>query len=508
MEGAVRPWRPRVDDGESVPDFADRDCFIAESSSDCDVKLTQSSGLELLTWSDDHMCRQLRLFPYPKLEQFGRYFAGGRCLPRWSKEAGEQISASEDAEMKLVAWTKNVHARVGDLKGALEVPEFLWERLATAWSKSVDQAYPTMNEIVRQADIMPICLGALDKQLRKILRRVHRRLPIDRVQEVDRISLMWLSRQPGRTTAERAGGDQRVLAITRWESMDTLENRVIHAYAVLAYRCCRHWMHEHGGEGNTEEYAKVDKFQGICRRIARKLETLGVGLARTGVAPNHVLMQDRNYRQVWQAWLRLLRQLRVEEDLWAWQAQTWTDFCLIALVLSFHRMPDMKLQFQSPIFYREESRRGRRLHCDTLLAVFWCRRRNAVVELQARPKARLSCAEGMYRAWVWLRITSLSTRHASSLVPVWTPHALGDMKPEDEARDVASYMRGVSPSAGFADVQGGLILAPARGLDNTVRRESNCGGVHAVNLDVHGDGLTEGMSCLQSSLDCMVDRLT
>jgi hypothetical protein len=52
-------------------------------------------------------------------------------------------------------------------------------------------------------------------------------VPVGRVQEIDRRAMLWFARQPGETLADRAGDDQRVLAVAREENFDTLENRVL-----------------------------------------------------------------------------------------------------------------------------------------------------------------------------------------------------------------------------------------------------------------------------------------
>ena len=71
---------------------------------------------------------------------------------------------------------------------------------------------------------------------RKVLRRTHRNVPVGAVAEMDGRTLRWLSKQPGRDTAERAGIRQTVLAPVREEDLDTLENRALRAVADLSTR--------------------------------------------------------------------------------------------------------------------------------------------------------------------------------------------------------------------------------------------------------------------------------
>ena len=81
-----------------------------------------------------------------------------------------------------------------------------------------------MAEIVRQARRMQPVLHDLERRIRRVLRRHRELTPLDRVQEMDRASMVWLSRQPGRSIAERAGASQRILATGRRENFDTLDH--------------------------------------------------------------------------------------------------------------------------------------------------------------------------------------------------------------------------------------------------------------------------------------------
>ena len=78
----------------------------------------------------------------------------------------------------------------------------------------------------------------------------------------------------------------------------------------------------------AQRYKLDEKLQKKSRNFTNELSQLGVGKADTNVTPNYVLMQDKNYREVYEAWLRLIRQDIVLDDLWSWQGQIWTDFVL------------------------------------------------------------------------------------------------------------------------------------------------------------------------------------
>ena len=64
--------------------------------------------------------------------------------------------------------------------------------------------------------------------------------------------------------AQRGGSDQRVLAIVRKENFDTLENRVLHAYLLLAENKASAWMAEHQRAKDSNRFKLVEKFKKVA----------------------------------------------------------------------------------------------------------------------------------------------------------------------------------------------------------------------------------------------------
>jgi len=134
-------------------------------------------------------------------------------------------------------------------------------------------------------------------------------MPVSRVQEVDRRSMLWLTRQPGETLAERAGPAQRIQAVARFESYDTLENRVLHSYASLARREALDYCDRYKRAAGGVRHNAVAAFAKRCQRLHRRLseEDRQVGEARPDVTPNFVLQNNPHYNAIWNAWHALLR---------------------------------------------------------------------------------------------------------------------------------------------------------------------------------------------------------
>ena len=492
----ARPWSL---DGATDRILGPTDCFLAELPTGADSGLARAPHAGLLT----HDGRELRLLPYPNSGiSIGPPKVRG--LPARPQTGQEPQNSAEEVAADAFAWMHEVLARIGDLKPALDDPEHLWQRLAEAWHRAEDEGLPRMAEIVRQAHDMPAQLGVLGNRIRRVLRRTRERVPIDRAQEMDRSSMIWFARQPGRTTAERAGSGQRVLAIARHENFDTLENRVVHAYVRLARLVCRQWMLEHSRSKSSDRYRAVQTFARTCLRFDRDLAALGVGMAEPGITPNYVLMEDRDYRAVRQAWLRLLRQEYLEDDLWAWQAQSWTDFCVLAVTLSLHGMEGAELVAQAPLVWRDEAVVGQRFLHDTPLAVFWLPRENLIIEVQARPE-HVSRIQASCRAWVWLRITDFSTSEIARLVPVWTPHAFIRMDTRVTAKEAAQLVVRTVQAGQSESIRDGLIFLAAKGRGEVAREVMGPAQIVAIALDASGPTLREGMSALRSFLYTCVE---
>jgi hypothetical protein len=308
--------------------------------------------------------------------------------------------------------------------------------------------------------------------------------------------MVWLSRQPGRSIAERAGSSQRILATVRRENFDTLENRVFHAYAHLAADVAREWMREHPRAKESARYTQVNGFRKSCRAVARALADLGVMIAPAGVQPNYVLMQDRSYREVHDGWLRLLLRRKIEDDLWAWQAETWTDFAILSIILAIDELEEAELVAQSPISWNEEAVGGRWFDQDQPIAVFWLRDTNRIVEVQARPEkpgSLLSAAQ----AHVALRISDPSQAELSRRVAVWTPHAMRRVPLEDAVREAAQLLHQVQPLAQMEVLRNGLIMTPARGLASEAHAVQGKATVTAIAVGPAGDDLAIGFEAVR-----------
>jgi hypothetical protein len=314
-----------------------------------------------------------------------------------------------------------------------------------------------MDVIVHHAFRLWRIIDELSRMPRRILRRAHQQIPIGRVQEMDRRTMTWLVRQPGETLAERAGNQQRVLAVAREENFDTLENRVLRAYCELATHVVRDYLEINRRKRHTRRARRVEEFGRSSRRLARQLAERGVRVAEPGVMPNFVLQQNANYQEVWTAWHELLKRKEVLDELWRWQPRSWEEFCAVAVMVALVGIPGAKLIAASPIDFLQEQNRGSWITHDNPLAAIHLQEQRVVVEVRYRmqnPDKRLSD----FAAPIWLRFgRSGDVRGFLACIavwPVWDGRG-GTVTGEiEELEEVLAFGR-------RAGIVAGLILRPA-----------------------------------------------
>ncbi|MGP9805935.1 hypothetical protein [Paracoccus sp. NSM] len=489
MKRLLRPWSSRqIDEGDPYGPGA---CLLSEGGPHVPNAMSYA---ELMSGSFRGEVRRLLLHPYPKRSRDQNPLREG--FPTRPPVNSEPRTADEKFASDTLRRMNEVLARIQELEDALDDPSQIWPRLRDAWKRAEDEADPRMAEIVKQAREVSPVLKDLEKRIRRVLRRTRELTPLDRVQEMDRASMLWLSRQPGRSIAERAGPAQRILSTVRHENFDTLENRVFHSYVRLAALVAREWQREHRQADGSDRFRLVDTMRLRCRAIARDLEGLGVGLAEPGTTPNYVLMQDKGYRTVRQNWERLLRRERILDDLWAWQAQTWTDFSVLAIVLAIDELDEARLIAQSPIVWRQEAFKGRWFDQDRPLAVFWLERTGRIVEVQARPEqpgALLTLA----RAHVSLRVTDPTRSELPRRIAVWTPHAMRRLDIQVGAEEAASMLSEIGQVTSGEIMRDGLILTPAQGDPQHLVASRGKAQVDAIAFDASGVSLALGMEALR-----------
>jgi len=130
--------------------------------------------------------------------------------------------------------------------------------------------------------------------------REHDFVPIHKAQQLDSRSVQWLSRQPGNNIRQKLSANPHVLALTRRNSLDTLENRFVHnTIQYLDYLL----------ESKRENVGLNDEQDWLAQELdlwGSKEEVKEIK-AWQAMPPNNVLLEDKNYQKIWRVGNKLNR---------------------------------------------------------------------------------------------------------------------------------------------------------------------------------------------------------
>jgi hypothetical protein len=439
--------------------------------------------------------RKLGIIPFPLRNRPGNTVSIGAATMRinWPsapERPPSKLDPQTDQEKegyRLMLRAKAVWDRLRDVERALSDPAQLWPELRRRWTEEGHNIPPSMDVIVHHAFSLWRTIDELSRAPRRILRRTHQHIPVSRVQELDRRTMTWLVRQPGETLAERAGDQQRVLAVVREENFDTLENRVLRAYCDLAAHVAKDYLELNKGKRSTTRARKVEAFGRASRRLARQLLEQGVRLAEPGVTPNFVLQQNVHYHKIWTSWQELLDRDRVLDELWRWQARSWEEFSALAVVVALVGIPGAKLIAAAPLDFLHEQHRGSWIAYDNPLAVFYLAEQKIVVEVRYRmqhPDRRLSD----FAAPIWVRFGRsgdvIGFLGHIAIWPIWDIRGgLVDGEVEELERVLALGARG--------NLVAGIVLRPSQRDEDLESRKT--ARICALAVGTYGASLWQGL---------------
>lgn len=172
-----------------------------------------------------------------------------------------------------------------------------------AMSTSIDRVIRRINascedRLLRAANAAYPAFREVTESLHSNILRDHAVMPIRDAREFDSESMRWISQLPGNTIREKLVDKQRVMAVRRITSYDTVENRLVKEFAILLVR-----LLERRAEclGEEEEAAKI---LSSLREWLHSEDAAAIN-RQTGIEPNNTLLHDKNYRRIWHSWRAL-----------------------------------------------------------------------------------------------------------------------------------------------------------------------------------------------------------
>jgi hypothetical protein len=231
-------------------------------------------------------------------------------------------------------------------------------RTIARWRRSGLRDEARLALIVKLATRLPTVLQDVCLRPRVVLRRVRKMIGVSRVQETDASCLRWLARQPGRTVVEKAGSRQQVMGIARVEDADTPENRVVKDLLLRALIECRRYLSENRQYPIHYRVGAVRAFRTQIYSMLRDSPISRVGLLVGEAKANYVLQHESRYAMLWEAYLLLVRQQKLQEDIWRWRERTWSEVCQIAMWEALAQLRAGGSAYRSDVVCRDEQNAG------------------------------------------------------------------------------------------------------------------------------------------------------
>ena len=235
----------------------------------------------------------------------------------------EAISLTQDGEFA------EFHEFAGQAVARLN-----WAAIWNRWKKVSTGQEPRMARVVEIAFAHLTAIRNVCERPRRMLVRQREPVPVGRVQELDSVCLRDLIRRPGRTVLEKAGARQEILAITRRETVDTAENRVMRAFIQLCQHRARAYERENGRAREHPRVRTVVDLRSNCERLEVWSPLSAVGRLVGVPRPNYVLQKDRRYHPLWVQYDKLRREEEAVDNIWSWGRKLWAEF-VRGVVISF-----------------------------------------------------------------------------------------------------------------------------------------------------------------------------
>ena len=389
------------------------------------------------------------------------YWGHGIDRPSITPVGDESDENQEEPDALIHRFLRTIRARMQDFETCLSDGLDPWSHVQKLWLGPKAPRDPTMDVLIQHERKYRTTWSDIAEHTRRLLTRKRELVALSRVQELDVQCMQWLSRQPGKTLAERAGGRQRIMAFARYENRNTLENRIFLDLMVRTGAAARDYLAmNHGRTGQssspgTSRIRLVEAYMRECSHIQMELILQGV-LRQTGpVQPNYVLLYDQRYRQVWTAWQEIIQRERVADDLWRWQRRAWTEFCKAVIAVSLLWIYGAERFFAAPLLVTNEHLRGNWLiHDDPLIVVaHW--EKGWAAELLSGNSDEVPKTQRELCASFWLRYADLNGGPYYYLA-IWTIHSIGSKPSLSEIVDSAN--KGFRMLSDHGQLAGGIVL--------------------------------------------------
>ena len=175
-----------------------------------------------------------------------------------------------------------------------------------------DYKYFPDDRIQKIVNYISSAVGSLFEAIHEKHIREHLVTNAAKVHETDSKALRYLSRKPGRTIRQKISVDQKMMGVFHDTSVNTAENRVLKA---LLYRLDNILYQKEKAFGSDSLSNEQRLFNSRIHRWLNSEEAQVIS-EWNNLPPNNTLLNDKNYRKIWKAFVSLQNiNLDFTEDL-------------------------------------------------------------------------------------------------------------------------------------------------------------------------------------------------
>ena len=247
-------------------------------------------------------------------------------------------------------------------KGKRQELPISWDDIDDIFTEQKNSDQPPRRLITKISEQLPLIERTIFN-MRKVLKCERKKIPVSRAQELDSQCIQWLTKQPGRTAPEKAGIQQRIMAIVRNESFDTLENRVLKDFLHRCHVEAERYIQQYSKNERfkkSERLKKTQRLSALCFKSLALPEMAGISPLFKIPTPNYVLQQNPNYAKIWDFYKKLLHQTQLIEMIWPVRQKIFFEFLLLKLNLfiRFNGNVSEKKIFYSDLWIKESQKNG------------------------------------------------------------------------------------------------------------------------------------------------------
>lgn len=209
-------------------------------------------------------------------------------------------------------------------------------------------AEPPVTVVSKIAQNNITTLEVLLKNIKKILRRERELTKIGSVQQIDSQCLIWLTRQPGVTAAQKAGRKQKLMSVVRKDDYDILENRILKAVLKLCSSYSQRYLRQYGDKYPDSLRVRAVRHLYNCAQAGLRLEVMKhITSIHSLPKPNYVLLHDPHYSKVWNMYMQLLNQTLLMENAWRNRHNLLQEYFLFCMANVCQLHPKSRTLFSS-----------------------------------------------------------------------------------------------------------------------------------------------------------------